>query len=835
MNTLRCLAALLTILPALCSAVFPTLYMKPVVLQQFHAPTAIVAVPDGSGRLFVSDQPGRIYIIQDGMILPAPFLDISNTATDITHRKVLGLGTNYDERGLLGMAFHPGYANSASPGYRKFYLNYNKTYQAGIDPAPPVADHTPNCVTVIAEFQLSAANPNLADPLSERRLLRFTQPQSNHNGGGLAFGTDGMLYIASGDGGSSNDNNVGHTGGSGARPNNALGNSQDKTNYLGKILRIDPTDPDAGGPLTYTIPASNPFANDTTPTGLKKEIFAYGIRNPWGFAFDNRPGGTGRFFCADVGQGRVEEVNLIVSGCNYGWRYLEGAEMPSFSSGAASNPMAHPGGMLIGPIATYAHPGANVSDPANPGFLLPQLGLSITGGYVYRGSAIPELQGKYVFGDYGSTGGAPSGRFMGLEETAPLSGTFTLTQAIPIIGGNPTALRILCLGEDQAGEIYIGCKVSAGVQALDHNLPNGALYKFVPVPSTPPLVIEPARDTSLFSEPGGGGEELSNATGNLFTGLSSGNVRRALLAFDLSSIPAPTRFASAFLEINVNQVESTTVRNFNLFRVLEPWGEGTSFSPSGGAPATVGDATWLNRIFSPPASSQLWTTEGGDFDITSAASIAMSNTGSYSWQSVFMLQDVHSWLNSPAANHGWIIRSDEVNASTRKRIDSRESSAAVRPRLTLVHADPFQNWFAAHYPAHLFGQYIDLVGDNDGDGIVNQIEFAYGLNPHAFDAEDNFTTAIAPTAGSDTELTVTFRRDASATDLTYRLEISPDLATWTPIAQSAEGATSVGQNGGTVLSDNVLTGNIRLVTVKRTLTAADRERQFVRLAVDRAP
>ncbi|MBL9130109.1 MAG: PQQ-dependent sugar dehydrogenase, partial [Verrucomicrobiaceae bacterium] len=261
-------------------AAFPTLHMKPVVLQQFHSPTCIVPAPDGSGRLFVCDQPGRIFIVENGMMRPTPFLDISSTAVNTAHRKVRQIGgtsgTNYDERGLLGMAFHPGFANPISPGYRKFYLNYNKAYESGID--PPQHDGgtwTVNCTTVVAEFQVSATDRNTADPLSERKILLYPQPQSNHNGGNVTFDSNGLLYIGSGDGGNANDNGNGHNGGT---ANSALGNGQDKTVFLGKILRIDPLDPDGAGPLTYAIPSGNPFFNDSTP-GIKREIYAYGIRN----------------------------------------------------------------------------------------------------------------------------------------------------------------------------------------------------------------------------------------------------------------------------------------------------------------------------------------------------------------------------------------------------------------------------------------------------------------------------------------------------------------------------------------------------------------------------
>lgn len=810
-------------------AAFPTVYLKPVVLQQFHSPTNILSAPDASGRVFVTDQPGIIYIIQDGMQRPTPFLDISNTAATVAHRKVIGVTTNYSERGLLGMAFHNGFADPLSSGYRKFYLNYNKTYQAGVDPPPPVADHTPNCTTVIAEFQVSATNPNVADPLSERRLLLFSQPQSNHNGGQLEFNPNdaGMLYIASGDGGSADDNNVGHTGGASPnpRPTNCLGNGQDKTTYLGKILRINPLDPDGAGPLTYAIPTSNPFFNDASPAGLKKEIYAYGLRNPWKFSFDWRSPGAGRLFCCDVGQLRVEEVNLIVAGGNYGWRYLEGTEMPSFSSGAVTNPMPHPGGTLIAPIAQYAHPDAT-------GTALPKLGLSGTGGYVYRGAAIPALQGKYVFGDYGATNGAPSGRLMGLEETAPNSGIFTLTEAIPLLGGNPFSARILCLGEDSTGELYVGTKISAGVLALENGLPNGGLYKIVPVPTNPPpLTLDPAKDNSIFAE------ELSNATGNLFAGTSPvGNLRRALLTFDLTSLPVGSRFSSAILQLNVNQIEAGTAsqRNSILHKVLESWGEGTSFSATGGAAPTESDATWLYRNFS-SSSPTAWSTDGGQYSSAISSSLAVNGTGLWAWQSAQLLNDVHAWAGTPSTNQGWILRSDEGINSTTKRIDSRESAAGIRPKLTLIPATPYEKWFAFYFPAFLVGQWVDPSGDLDGDGVANQIEYAYGLSPLAFDASDSFSLATTPVSAGTRNVTVTFRRDASATDLTYRLQTSANLSTWTTIAESVGGALTAGQNGGVVNSETTISGAVKLVSVTRPLTGPDTERQFIRLAVDRAP
>jgi glucose/arabinose dehydrogenase len=370
-------------------AVFPTLSLKPISLNQLEFPVAITNAADGSGRLFVCEQRGRIRIIQNGMLLPAPFLDVGA-------KLVPALG-GFDERGLLGLAFHPGYANPASPGYRRFYVFYS-----AVSPnAPGTATNPVNCRTTISEFLVSANNANVADASSERALLTFDKPQFNHNGGQLEFGADGFLYLSTGDGGGANDNQAGHTGGGSGNPQGVLGNAQDKTKLLGKILRIDPLGTNGPGGQ-YGIPANNPFVG--AGGAVRKEIYAFGLQNPWRFSFDPP---TGRLFCADVGQERVEEINLITNGGNYGWRLKEG----SFNF----DPTAPNGGLpLISPIAQYQHPNLN------PSLGLPAFGISVTGGYVYRGSAIPQLVGKYIFGDWSTLSGFPgSGTLLGLEEATP--------------------------------------------------------------------------------------------------------------------------------------------------------------------------------------------------------------------------------------------------------------------------------------------------------------------------------------------------------------------------------------------------------------------------------
>jgi glucose/arabinose dehydrogenase len=812
-------------------AVFPTLYLKPVCTEQLHSPTNITHANDGSGRLFICEQEGKVFIFQGGMLLPTPFLDLSPTGLG----RVIGVNTGYSERGLLGMAFHPGYSNPVSPGYRRFYVYYSAPA------ATPTANpSTPqDNVSVLAEFQASATNVNAADTATERVLLTFGQPQSNHNGGQLEFGPDGMLYLGTGDGGSSNDNNAGHTGGSAARPSNALGNSLDLTNYLGKIFRIDPLDPDGAGPLTYTIPADNPFFGSSTP-GLKKEIYAYGLRNPWRFSFDKRPGGTNRCFCADVGQGRIEEVNLIVSGGNYGWRYMEGTERPTFSS-----TLPHPGGTLINPIAEYAHPGVTVTS-ALTGTTMPQLGLSVTGGYVYRGSAIPALQGKYVFGDYGATSGNTNGRVMGLEETSAGSGVFTLTQALSIVGPNPIlGQRILCMGEDQSGELYIGMKTTGGVMETANGLPAGSLYKIVPVTSAAvTTTMTTSRDTSMFEEFPSHGNSFGSGlfAGRLISG-GGGHLRRALLGFDVSSLPEGTSIAAATLRLTVNKVPQSGIATGigTLHRMLHTWTEGTTDAgavQSGdgqGVPATAGsgDPTWSHANYNGTA----WTTLGGDFSPLASATLGnMISIGDHVWSSPFLARDVQQWLDLPTTNHGWLLRISESTTGTARRFATRdEQNAAQRPLLTLYHAvlpasasPQHDRWAPLYFPAVPIGGYIAPDGDGDGDSIGNLIEYAYGFDP----TTRNSTNGLAFAAtGGGTGATASFRRDPRATDLIYELQASDDLITWDTIVTSTAGGTP---SGPAFVSDVEISGEepLRLVSAAGAITGG---KTFIRLKITRAP
>jgi glucose/arabinose dehydrogenase len=284
----------------------------------------------GDDRLFILEQSGLIKIWQGGALLPTPFLDVSQLiSTDV-------FGGGYTERGLLGLAFHPNYAQN-----RQFYINYTNRSNNG---------------TVVARYLTSPDDPNVALPASAETIFTHSQPFANHNGGHLEFGPDGYLYISMGDGGSGGD---------------PMENGQNPATVLGAILRIDV---DSASP--YAIPADNPAA--TVNPDLAPEIWAWGLRNVWRFSFDSA---TGDLYIADVGQNAWEEVNFEPAGSpggvNYGWNIFEGTHQ---YSGAPD-----PGGLTL-PIFEYDR----------------GQGQSITGGYVYRGAALPSYDGAYFFGDFGS-------------------------------------------------------------------------------------------------------------------------------------------------------------------------------------------------------------------------------------------------------------------------------------------------------------------------------------------------------------------------------------------------------------------------------------------------
>jgi glucose/arabinose dehydrogenase len=327
-------------------------------------PVGLVNARDGSGRLFIIEQHGLIRILKDGSLLPKPFLDLT--------KKVNCCG----EKGLLGLAFHPQYAQN---GY--FYVDYVELVNSQL-------------YTVIARYSVSASDPDLADPGSETRMLHIEQPYSNHKGGQLQFGPDGYLYIGMGDGGSEGD------------PSD---NGQSLQTLLGKILRIDV---DSSQP--YAIPPDNPFVNG----GGLPEIWAYGLRNPWRFSFDQL---NGDLYIGDVGQDAWEEIDWLPAGSpggsNFGWRYYEGSH-PYRGSPPADE-------TFVMPVAEYSH----------------DLGNAVIGGYVYRGQSLPDWQGVYLYGDNAS------GRVWGLLHLA--DGSWQNAQMFE------TGLNISSFGVDESGELYL--------------------------------------------------------------------------------------------------------------------------------------------------------------------------------------------------------------------------------------------------------------------------------------------------------------------------------------------------------------------------------------------
>ena len=380
------------------------------------APVWATAAPGQAGRLFVVDQNGVLWAVNLTTGNKSVFLDVSARLVPLG---AFGPGT-YDERGFLGLAFHPNYAANG--------LLYTFTSEplSGLADFSTVPPGTANCQSVVAEWHVpNPADPNaVVDTGSRRELLRVDKPQFNHNGGGLNFGPDGKLYISLGDGGAADDRD--RINGGSVIGHGCLGNGQNTAAILGKMIRIDPQGNNAANGK-YGIPVDNPFFGQV---GVVQEIYAYGLRNPWRYSFDPN---TGALYCADVGQNNVEEIDILTSGGNYGWRYKEGSFFFVFNgdqAGYVTNvPLDVPSG-LIDPIAEYDH----------------DQGTAVIGGFVYRGTRLPEIAGRYVFGDYQFTAG--SGRLLYLDPN-------NVIQELHIAGQSSLGLDLLGLGQDAGGELYV--------------------------------------------------------------------------------------------------------------------------------------------------------------------------------------------------------------------------------------------------------------------------------------------------------------------------------------------------------------------------------------------
>ena len=355
--------------PAPVPAGMPQISLAPLA-GGFVLPVHVTHAGDGSGRIFVVEQGGRIRILDNGVVLPTSFLDLAS----VNPPRLIAGG----EQGLLSVAFPPGFASK-----RYIYVNYTRS---------------PDGATVVARYRVSVGDANVADPASEEVILTVPQPFANHNGGQLAFGPDGYLYIGMGDGGSGGD---------------PFQVAQNPDNVLGKLLRIDVE----SGAVPYGIPPTNPFLG---VAGYRPEIWALGLRNPWRFSFDR---GTGDLYVGDVGQGSFEEIDFQAAGDpggrNYGWNIMEGD-----SCYPPGNVGCNRTGLAL-PVFVYDH----------------SLGCSVTGGHVYRGPAFPSLQGVYLFGDLCST------RIWGIRKNGAAWDNALLADG--------TALTITTFGEDESGNVYV--------------------------------------------------------------------------------------------------------------------------------------------------------------------------------------------------------------------------------------------------------------------------------------------------------------------------------------------------------------------------------------------
>uniref|UniRef100_A0A672Z3F7 HHIP-like protein 1 n=1 Tax=Sphaeramia orbicularis TaxID=375764 RepID=A0A672Z3F7_9TELE len=378
-------------------------------------PVAMIHADDGTHRFFVAEQLGYVWVyLSNGSRIDRPFLNLTHA--------VLTSPWAGDERGFLCIALHPRFTT-----VRKAYVYYSVSVKREER-------------IRISEFTLSTHDENQLDHSSERTILEVVEPASNHNGGQLLFGHDGYLYIFIGDGGRAGD------------PFGKFGNSQNKSTLLGKVLRIDVDNNDDGAP--YSIPSDNPFLGEKE---TKPEIYAYGVRNMWRCSIDrgdpSTGTGRGRMFCGDVGQNKYEEVDLIVKGGNYGWRAKEG--FSCYDRKLCQNSSLDD----ILPIYAYPH----------------KMGKSVTGGYIYRGCQMPNLNGLYIFGDF------MSGRLMSLKEN-PLTGEWKYTE---ICMGRDQTCRfpklinsyykyIISFAEDEAGELYFLATGSPSAKARA-----GVIYKII--------------------------------------------------------------------------------------------------------------------------------------------------------------------------------------------------------------------------------------------------------------------------------------------------------------------------------------------------------------------
>ena len=656
------------------------------------APDYAISPPGDTGRLFVLEQKGLILILQSGSLLATPALDIQSLVTP-----PLVITNANDERGLLGLAFHPGFNSPTSPGFHTLY-----TYNSQLIPASTTPTYVaPNGATqgyenAINEWKLSATDANLIDPTSRRELITFGKNANNHNGGTIAFGPDGYLYLGLGDGGNANDVGASHL-----EPG---GNAQNLSTPLGKMLRIDPLNPSltptSANPISsngrYRIPTTNPFQG----AGQVPEIYAYGFRNPYRFSFDPT---TGDLIMADVGQNNVEEINRVGLGGNFGWPIKEGDFLFNRTTGPAG---------AVGTVGVRsAGSPAGLTDPisGSSGTLEydHQDGISITGGFVYRGSKLPELVGKYIFGDL-ALHNAPAradGRLFFADLTTGKIEEFLLPQ---FAGGIlPSGLTVHGFGADGNGELY----------ALATNTPSSGTGGVIYAIERPPVIWTGPAIT--FSKDAGADWTLTQNQDRITDQIW---LTRATTKGPLN-IKSEASFSHSLSPVGTEWAYGTTANYATLtYQDWDSWAGG----PAGGPPSTVGkDAVLhlINENIYIDIKFTSWGGSGGQF--------------SYVRSTPFSLTALETW-----------------------RLHHFNTAANVGDA-----ADTF---------------------DFDHDGLVNLVEFAFGLDPKLGDSP-----AIPQPQVTAGVLGVSFSQPAGVTGITYGAEWSSTLAaaSWTPIPDTGTAGT----------------------------------------------
>ncbi len=650
------------------------------------APDYAISPPGDTGRLFLLEQKGLILIFQNGAVLPTPALDMQSLVTPPTN-----VASANEERGLLGLAFHPGFSNAASPGFRTLYTYNSQPLGTPTYAAPNNA--TQNYMNAINEWKVTAADPNVIDPLSRREVISFGKNASNHNGGTIAFGPDGYLYLGLGDGGNANDVGPSHL-----EPG---GNAQNLTTPLGKMLRIDPLlpalTPTSGDQAStngqYRIPATNPFQ----AAGQVKEIYAYGFRNPYRFAFDRL---NGQLIVADVGQNMIEEIDRVTIGGNYGWAVKEGDFLFNRATGAAG---ARSPGVPVGLIDPISGPAGTLEYDHDDG-------ISITGGFVYRGSLIPALYGKYVFGDLAlHSGPRADGRLFYADLDTGLISEFLLPE---FAGGIlPNGLTVHGFGEDGNGELH------ALVTNTPSNGAGGIVYALRNAPviwNGPPIAFSKAASAD-FTLP----QNQDRITDNVWiTRANSQGI------FNIKEEPG---FTHTLSPVGTEWASGTTA-NFSTLTYTdwETWTGGGG----GGPPSTVGQDAVLHIL------------KGNIYiDIKFTAWGGSASGGLFSYTRSTPLSPIETWR--------------------------------------LLHFGIITNTGNA---ANSF--------DFDNDGLVNLIEFGFGLNP-----KQGSSVALPQPVLAGGNLTVSFSQPVGVSGIIYGAEWSTTLepASWTAIPDTGAGTGHVFQ------------------------------------------